>query len=81
APDFRTEMDESTPCLNNPLGVKGVGELGTIGAGPTVVNAVADALARRGLAAQSRALQMPISPARLWQWMQPGSSTPERLNA
>ena len=72
APDFRTEMDQSTPCLNNPLGVKGVGELGTIGAGPTVVNAVADALARRGMAAQARALQMPISPARLWQWMQPG---------
>jgi carbon-monoxide dehydrogenase large subunit len=70
APDFRTEMDESTPCLNNPLGVKGVGELGTIGAGPTVVNAVADALARRGMAAQARALQMPISPARLWGWLQ-----------
>ncbi|WP_341912859.1 xanthine dehydrogenase family protein molybdopterin-binding subunit [Polaromonas sp. YR568] len=71
APDFRTEMDESTPCLNNPLGVKGVGELGTIGAGPTVVNAVADALARRGMAAQAKALQMPISPARLWELMQP----------
>jgi len=70
APDFRTEMDESTPCLNNPLGVKGVGELGTIGAGPTVVNAVADALARRGMTTQARALQMPISPARLWGWMQ-----------
>ncbi len=70
APAFRTEMDESTPCLNNPLGVKGVGELGTIGAGPTVVNAVADALARRGMADQARALQMPISPARLWQLMQ-----------
>jgi carbon-monoxide dehydrogenase large subunit len=70
APDFRTEMDQSTPCLNNPLGVKGVGELGTIGAGPTVVNAVADALARRGMAAQARALQMPISPARLWELMQ-----------
>ncbi|MDI1340604.1 xanthine dehydrogenase family protein molybdopterin-binding subunit [Polaromonas sp.] len=70
APDFRTEMDESTPCLNNPLGVKGVGELGTIGAGPTVVNAVADALGRRGLAVQARTLQMPISPARLWSSMQ-----------
>ena len=73
APDFRTEMDQSTPCLNNPLGVKGVGELGTIGAGPTVVNAVADALARRGMAAQARALQMPISPARLWELMQASS--------
>ena len=32
-------MDESTPCKNNPLGVKGVGELGTIGATPAVVKA------------------------------------------
>ncbi|OZA95874.1 MAG: carbon monoxide dehydrogenase, partial [Polaromonas sp. 39-63-203] len=32
-PPFKTEMDGSTPCTNNPLGVKGVGELGTIGAG------------------------------------------------
>lgn len=71
APDFRTEMDESTPCLNNPLGVKGVGELGTIGAGPTVVNAVADALARSGKAAQARQLQMPVSASRLWTLMQP----------
>jgi aerobic carbon-monoxide dehydrogenase large subunit len=70
APVFKTELDESTPCLNNPLGVKGVGELGTIGAGPTVVNAVADALARQGMAAQARALQMPLSPSRLWHWMQ-----------
>src|SRR6185369_171206 len=43
--DFRTTMDESTPCLNNAMGVKGVGELGTIGATPAVVNAVIDALA------------------------------------
>ena len=70
APDFKTEMDESTPCLNNPLGVKGVGELGTIGAGPTVVNAVADALSRHGMAAQASKLQMPLSPSRLWHWMQ-----------
>ncbi|MDP2818652.1 MAG: xanthine dehydrogenase family protein molybdopterin-binding subunit [Polaromonas sp.] len=69
-PDFKTEMDESTPCLNNPLGVKGVGELGTIGAGPTVVNAVADALARSGFAAQSPRLQMPLSASRLWTLMQ-----------
>lgn len=70
APPFKTEMDQTTPCLNNPLGVKGVGELGTIGAGPTVVNAVADALARHGLAAQASRLQMPLSPSRLWHWMQ-----------
>jgi carbon-monoxide dehydrogenase large subunit len=67
---FRTEMDESTPCLNNPLGVKGVGELGTIGATPAIVNAVADALARSGLADRTPRLDMPLSPARLWQLMQ-----------
>ncbi|HYW56569.1 MAG TPA: xanthine dehydrogenase family protein molybdopterin-binding subunit [Polaromonas sp.] len=69
-PEFKTEMDQSTPCRNNPLGVKGVGELGTIGAGPTVVNAVADALARHAMGRQSSRLQMPLSPSRLWELMQ-----------
>ena len=69
-PPFKTEMDLSTPCLNNPIGVKGVGELGTIGAGPTVVNAVADALARGGMAAQASQLQMPLTAAKLWHAMQ-----------
>ena len=69
-PPFKTEMDLSTPCLNNPIGVKGVGELGTIGAGPTVVNAVADALARGGMAAQTSQLQMPLSASKLWHLMQ-----------
>ena len=71
-PPFRNQMDQSTPCKNNPLGVKGVGELGTIGATPCVVNAVADALARNGLAARTPFLQMPLTPARLWEAMQPG---------
>lgn len=70
APDFKTEMDESTPCKNNPLGVKGVGELGTIGATPSVVNAVADALARNGRGAVSPQLQMPLTPTRMWQALQ-----------
>jgi carbon-monoxide dehydrogenase large subunit len=69
SPDFKTEMDTSVPCLNNPLGVKGVGELGTIGAGPTVVNAVADALARAGMADKAPLLQMPLSSARVWALM------------
>ncbi|MGE5171478.1 MAG: xanthine dehydrogenase family protein molybdopterin-binding subunit [Rudaea sp.] len=63
---FAMTMDESTPCLTNPMGVKGVGELGTIGATPAVVNAVADALARNGLAAQALQLQMPLTPLRVW---------------
>jgi carbon-monoxide dehydrogenase large subunit len=50
--------------------VKGVGELGTIGAAPTVVNAVADALARAGKANLSPQLQMPMSPSKIWELMQ-----------
>lgn len=72
APDFCTTMDESTPCKNNPLGVKGVGELGTIGATPTLVNAVADALARAGHAALTPKLQMPLSSNRLWTLLRQG---------
>ena len=71
AATFVTEMDESTPCKNNPLGVKGVGELGTIGATPCVVNAVADALARAGRADLAPRLTMPLTPGRLWQLLQP----------
>lgn len=69
---FKTEMDLSTPCTNNPMGVKGVGELGTIGATPCVVNAVADALARAGRPELAPRLQMPLSPARLWALLQEG---------
>ena len=64
---FSTHMDQSVPCKNNVLGVKGVGELGTIGATPAVVNAVADALARHGLAGKTQSLQMPLTPARVWE--------------
>lgn len=65
--DFVHVLDESTPCLNNPLGVKGVGELGTIGATPAVVNAVADALARAGRGEAADRLQMPLTSATVWQ--------------
>jgi carbon-monoxide dehydrogenase large subunit len=68
--DFVTEMDQSIPCLNNPLGVKGVGELGTIGATPSVVNAVADALARGGHQAQAAQLQMPLTSLKVWEALQ-----------
>ena len=67
--DFDTHMDQSTPCLNNPMGIKGVGELGTIGASPCVVNAVADAFARAGMTDRTNRVQMPLSPARVWGWL------------
>ncbi|MDI9330666.1 MAG: xanthine dehydrogenase family protein molybdopterin-binding subunit [Alphaproteobacteria bacterium] len=69
---FDTHTDSSVPSKNNVLGVKGVGELGTIGATPAVVNAVADALARHGRADLSPQLQMPITASRLWSMLRQG---------
>ena len=43
-----------------------MGELGTIGATPAVVNAVVDALARAGLSETADSLQMPLTPERVW---------------
>jgi carbon-monoxide dehydrogenase large subunit len=68
--DFKTAFDTSVPSVTNPLGVKGVGELGTIGATPTVVNAVIDALAREGLAEAASRLQMPVTPEKVWAVLQ-----------
>lgn len=67
---FEMTMDESVPCLTNPMGVKGVGELGTIGATPAVVNAVVDALARSGFPDAARRLQMPLTSEQVWRAMQ-----------
>ncbi len=52
-----------TPSSTNSMGVKGIGEAGTIAAPPAVLNAVADALAPLGVTD----LQMPVSPQRVWQ--------------
>jgi carbon-monoxide dehydrogenase large subunit len=57
-----------TPSPVNPLGVKGVGEAGTIGASPAVVNAVVDALSHLGV----RHLDMPLTPERLWKTIHEG---------
>ena len=65
--EFRTEMNQTVPSRNNPLGVKGVGELGTIGATPSVVNAVADALARAGKKDAAAKLQMPLTAPKIWE--------------
>jgi carbon-monoxide dehydrogenase large subunit len=50
------------PCKSNPLGIKGCGEAGAIGAPPTVINAVVDALRPYGV----RHIDMPATPARIW---------------
>jgi carbon-monoxide dehydrogenase large subunit len=64
--DFKTAFDTSVPCKTNALGVKGVGELGTIGATPAVVNAVIDALDAAGLGAAAESIQMPVTAERVW---------------
>ena len=57
-----------TPTPVNPLGVKGVGEAGTIGASPAVVNSVVDALSPLGV----RHLDMPLTPEKLWKAINSG---------
>jgi carbon-monoxide dehydrogenase large subunit len=50
------------PTKSNPLGVKGAGEAGTVGALPAVTNAVIDALSPLGI----RHIDMPLTPEKLW---------------
>ena len=58
-PPMRAKFDESIPCKTNLLGVKGCGELGTIGSVPAVVNAVLDALGVEHL-------EMPLTAEKVW---------------
>lgn len=61
-PSFELGRTE-TPTPNNPLGVKGAGETGTIAATPAVVNAVVDALSHLDV----RHIDMPLTPSRVWE--------------
>src|SRR3954467_3668303 len=60
-PHFTTDRTE-TPATSNPLGVKGVGEAGTIASTPAVVNAVVDAVRYLGVTD----INMPCTPQRVW---------------
>jgi carbon-monoxide dehydrogenase large subunit len=64
-PSFEVDAHE-VPTKVNPLGAKGVGEAGTVGAIPALLNAVNDALAPLGV----RHLDMPVTPQRVWQAIQ-----------
>jgi carbon-monoxide dehydrogenase large subunit len=55
-----------TPCTHNPLGVKGCGEAGAIGAPAAVMNAVTDALIPLGV----KHIDMPATPERVWRAIQ-----------
>ncbi|GAB4387235.1 xanthine dehydrogenase family protein molybdopterin-binding subunit [Albidovulum sp.] len=65
-PFYNVDYSCQTPCTHNPLGAKGCGEAGAIGAPPAVVNAVIDALHRGGHTHVTH-IDMPVSPARVWQ--------------
>jgi carbon-monoxide dehydrogenase large subunit len=64
-PPLAPHFDESVPCKTNLLGVKGCGELGTIGAIPAVVHAVLDAL-------ELPHLEMPLTSEKVWQALRRG---------
>jgi carbon-monoxide dehydrogenase large subunit len=61
-PAFDLEFIE-VPCKTNPIGVKGAGEAGSVGAPPTVMNAILDALRPLGV----EHLDMPATPRRVWE--------------
>jgi aerobic carbon-monoxide dehydrogenase large subunit len=67
-PSFTTDRTVS-PSTTNPLGVKGVGETGTIASTPAVVNAVVDALRPFGV----NDVRMPCTPERVWRALQGGT--------
>jgi carbon-monoxide dehydrogenase large subunit len=60
----------STPCPNNPLGAKGIGESGAVGAPAAVINAVVDALAPFGV----EHIDMPAAPHKVWELINGGAS-------
>jgi carbon-monoxide dehydrogenase large subunit len=68
-PEIISDRTE-TPATSNPLGVKGVGEAGTIAATPAVVNAIVDALRPYGV----NDVPMPCTPERVWRAVQGGGS-------
>ncbi len=66
-PNITTAFVE-TPSPTNPLGTKGIGEAGCLGAPPAIVNAVLDALSPLGI----DAIDMPLTPEKIWALVQSG---------
>jgi len=69
-PNFKVG-NHVTACTHNPIGVKGVGEVGAIGVPPAVINAVLDALAPLGV----HDISMPATPEKVWRAIQAAKST------
>jgi carbon-monoxide dehydrogenase large subunit len=75
-PSF-TVATKETPCTHNPLGVKGCGEAGAIGAPAAVINAIVDALAPFGV----RDIEMPATAERVWRAIQNARDAKEHQHA
>ena len=69
-PAFISETDPSQPCTHNPLGAKGCGESGAIGAPAAVMSAVLDALTPLGI----KEFDMPATPDRVWRLIHAATS-------
>jgi len=65
-PAFEVLLDQAMPCTTNPMGVKGAGEAGAIGAPPAAISALIDALAPLG----ADSIDMPATPERVWRAIQ-----------
>ena len=69
-PDYKVGRT-TTLCPNNPLGAKGIGESGSVGAPPAVINAIVDALAEFGV----DNIDMPATPEKIWKAMNSGGNS------
>ena len=65
-PSFKTNIYTDAPCKTNPLGAKGVGEIGVVGSIPAIANAVLDALWEHGVSQ----FDMPAHPQNIWKLLQ-----------
>ena len=72
-PMFNVDHSSVTPCTHNPLGVKGAGEVGTIGGPPPVAMAALNALRPLGVSS----LDIPLPPLRIWTAIQAAKSASE----
>lgn len=68
SPEIELKLIQDYPCKTNPLGVKGAGEAGAIGAPPAIMNALMDALSDFDVAR----LDMPVTPEKLWRAIRDG---------
>lgn len=69
-PDYKVGRT-TTLCPNNPLGAKGIGESGSVGAPPAVINAIVDALSEFGV----DNIDMPATPEKIWKAMKSGGKS------